>query len=268
MTATRSPASAVQQPTFGRLLGHLLVAGLAAGALSGAFSLLVTQRAMAPALAIEQARTGTHAQAEELVGRAGQVWGGVLGAVLAAVVFAVLLAVAYALLRHRLPVRTDFARVVLLAAIGFGVFALLPALKIPANPPAVGDPATVTTRTGIYTAVLLSGLAIAILVSVLVSLLRSRGVSIAATASVTSAAAAALVALLLVLVPGSPDAVPADVPAGVVWDFRLASLGQLAVLWAGLGLAGGWLVERSSPAPAGRAWRRQRGAGSPPTEQA
>ena len=247
MTGTRSPASAVGEPTFGRLLGSLLVAGVAAGVLTGAYSVLVTRRAMAPALAIEEARTGTHAQAEELVGRAGQVWGGVLGAVLAAVVFAVLLAVAYALLRHRLPVRTDLARMVLLAAIGFGVFALLPALKIPANPPAVGDPATVTTRTGIYAAVLFSGLAIVLLVSALVSLLRSRGVSISATATAAGAAAAALVALLLVLVPGSPDAIPPDVPADVVWDFRVASLGQLAVLWAALGLVGGWLVERSSP---------------------
>ena len=252
MAETRSPASAAGQPTFGGLLSRLLLAGLVAGALTGAFSLLVTQRAMAPALAIEQARVGTHEQAEELVGRAGQVTGGVLGVVLAAVVFAVLLAVAYGLVRHLLPVRTDFAGLVLLAAIGFGLFALLPALKIPANPPGVGDPATVTTRTGIYTAVLLAGVAIAVLVSVLVSLLRSRGVSIAATATAASAAAAVLVTLLLGLVPGSPDAIPSDVPAGVVWDFRLASLGQLAVLWAGLGLVGGWLVERSSPEQAPR----------------
>ena len=247
MTGMRSPASAGAEPTFTRLLGHLLLAGLVAGALTGAYSVLVTQPAMTPALAIEQARTGRHGQAEELVGRAGQVWGGVLGAVLAAVVFAVLLAVAYALLRHRLPARTDVGRLVLLAALGFGVFALLPALKIPANPPGVGDPATVTTRTGIYAAVLFSGLAIAVLVSGLVSLLGSREVSVGATVTAAGAAVAALVAVVLVLVPGSPDAIPADVPADVVWDFRVASLGQLAVLWAALGSVGGWLVERSSP---------------------
>ena len=249
MTETRRPASAVGRPTFGGLLLRILTAGLAAGALAGAFSVLVTQRAMAPALAVEAARAGTHAQAEELVGRSAQVWGGVVGSVLAAVVFAVALATAYSLLRHRLPGRTDFGRVVLLAAIGFGVFALLPALKIPANPPAVGDPATVTTRTGIYTAVLLTGLAVTILVSALVSLLRSREVSVAATATAATAAAAALVTLGFVLIPASPDTIPGDVPADVVWDFRIASLGQLAVLWAALGLVGGWLVERSARIP-------------------
>jgi len=153
-------------------------------------------------------------------------------------------AAVYALVRHRLPARTDLARVTLLAAIGFGIFALLPALKIPANPPAVGDPATVGTRTAIYGGVLLCGVITAMLVSALVSVLRSRGVSIAATATAAVIALAVLVALVLVVVPGNPDSIAEDVPASVVWNFRLASLGQLAVLWTALGLGGGWLLDR------------------------
>ena len=241
------------QLTFGRLLGRLVMAGVLAGAISGAFSVLITRRTMAPALAIEEARSvggaDTHPVAEELFSRDAQVWGGVLGTVMAAVVFAVLLAVAYAVLRHRLPGATDFARLVLLAAIGFGIFALLPAVKIPANPPAVGDPATVATRTGLYVGVLLTGLMTAILVAALVSFLRSRGTSVAASAIAASATGAVLVTLILVLLPGSPDTIPDDVPADVVWDFRLASLGQLALLWAALGLVGGWLVDRLTNVP-------------------
>jgi predicted cobalt transporter CbtA len=57
---------------------------------------------------------------------------------------------------------------------------------------------------------------------------------------------AVLVALVLVLVPDNPDTIAADVPAVVVWDFRLASLGQLLVLWAALGLAAGWLLDRAA----------------------
>ena len=52
-------------------------------------------------------------------------------------------------------------------------------------------------------------------------------------------AAVVLVVLVLVLVPGSPDAVPADVPADLLWDFRLASLAQLAAMWLTLGLVFG-----------------------------
>jgi predicted cobalt transporter CbtA len=212
----------------------------------------VTERAITPALAIEQARTaaaGGQDHDQELFGRGTQLAGGFLGALLAGVLLAVVFAAVYAGVRHRLPGRTDFARVTLLAAIGFGVVALLPALKIPANPPAVGDPDTVGTRTAIYGAVLLCGIVAAMLVSALVGFLRSRGVGTAATTTAAVAAAAVMLALVLVLVPDSPDAIAADVPASVVWNFRLASLGQLTVLWTALGLAGGWLLDRLTLPP-------------------
>ena len=37
--------------------------------------------------------------------------------------------------------------------------------------------------------------------------------------------------LLFAGLPPSPDAIPADVAAGLVWRFRLQSLGTLALLW-------------------------------------
>jgi predicted cobalt transporter CbtA len=50
-------------------------------------------------------------------------------------------------------------------------------------------------------------------------------------------------------VPDSPDSIAADVPAAVVWNFRLASLGQLATLWTVLGVAGGWMIDRLTRTP-------------------
>ncbi|MGY1642706.1 CbtA family protein [Geodermatophilus sp. SYSU D00703] len=242
-----------QPPRFGQLFSRLVLAGLLAGALAGVFSLLVTERAIAPALALEEARAaaggGGHEHGEELFSRGEQLVGGFLGTVLAGIVLAVVFAAVYGAVRHRLPGRTDFARVTLLAAIGFGVLALLPALKIPANPPAVGDPETVGTRTAIYGGVLLCGVVAVMLVCALVSALRSRGAGYPATVTAAVVATAVLLALLVVLVPGNPDTVAADVPAAVVWDYRLASLGQLAVLWTALGLAGGWLLDRLPARP-------------------
>jgi predicted cobalt transporter CbtA len=241
---------AVQQSPplgFGRLFGRLVLAGLVAGAAAGVFSLLVTERAMTPALELErtrQAADGDQSSGAEVFNRGTQLLGGFLGTLLAGVALAVVFAAVYGLIRHRLPGRGDFTRVVLLAAIGFGVFALLPAVKVPANPPAVGDPGTVGTRTAVYGAVLLCGVASAMLVSALVSLLRSRGAGVATTSIAAVIAAAVLLGLVLGLLPGNPDTIPADVPASIVWDFRIASLGQLAVLWATLGLLGGWLLDR------------------------
>ena len=247
MTRTpNSPATADRPFGFGRLFGRLVLAGLIAGALAGVFSLLVTERAIAPALALEESRAVAedgHQQAE-VFSRGTQLLGGFLGTLVAGVLLAVVFAAVYGLIRHRLPGRTDLTRVALLAAIGFAIFALLPALKIPANPPAVGDPDTVGTRTEIYGAVLLCGIITAMLVSALISFLRSRGISTGATAAAGAAATAVLLGLVLVLLPDNPDGIAADVPAAVVWNFRIASLGQLAVLWAALGLGGGWLVNR------------------------
>lgn len=240
---------AVQQPPrFGQLFSRIVLAGAIAGVLAGAYSLLVTERAIAPALELEEARElaegGHHDHAAEMFSRGTQLMGGFLGTVIAGVVLAVVFAAVYALVRHRLPGRTDFARVVLLAAVGFGVLGLLPFLKIPANPPAVGDPETVGTRTGIYAGVLICGIVTAMLVSALISFLRSRGVGTAGTTIGAVALTVALVALVLVAVPDNPDTIAADVPASIVWDFRLASFGQLAVLWTVLGLVGGWLLDR------------------------
>jgi predicted cobalt transporter CbtA len=248
MAGTLDRPPTLQTPRFGPLLGRMILAGLVAGALAGIYSLLVTERAIAPALDLEEDRAaaegGAHEHAGELFSRGEQLVGGFLGTLLAGVVLAVVFAAVYASIRHRLPGHTDLARVCLLAGIGFGIFALLPALKIPADPPAVGNPATVGTRTAIYGAVLLTGIVSAMLVAALISYLRSRDVSPAATASAAVGTLAVLLGLVLGLLPGNPDPIAADVPAAIVWNFRVASLGQLAVLWTTLGLAGGWLVDR------------------------
>lgn len=252
MTSSLERPVSEQPPRFGQLFGRIVLAGLVAGVAAGLFSLLVTERAIRPALDLEQSRAaaeGAHDHGEELFSRPEQLFGGFLGTVVAGVVLAVVFAAIYALVRHRLPGRTDVGRTALLATVGFGIFALLPALKIPANPPAVGDPETVGTRTAIYGGVLLLGVITAMLVSALVSILRSRGTGDAATVITAAVAIAVLVALILLLVPDNPDAIAADVPAAVVWDFRLASLGQLAVLWAALGLASGALLSQLGRAP-------------------
>ncbi|TKV57296.1 hypothetical protein FDO65_17350 [Nakamurella flava] len=248
--------SLTQVPPFGQLLGRFALAGVIAGAAAAAFQLLVTERTIAPALALEELRseTGHDHSHEDMFSRTTQEIGGVLGVVIAGVVFAVVVGSVFALVRHRLPGGTDGARTAVLAAVGFGVFALLPALKIPANPPAVGDPVTVGIRTAIYGAVLVCGIVIALAVAALVGALRARGSAGGAVAAAALGLVVVLVTVVMVALPDSPDTISADVPAAVVWNFRLASLGQLAVLWAVLGVAAGWLVDRltipSTPSPA------------------
>jgi len=121
----------------------------------------------------------------------------------------------------------------------------LPAVIIPANPPRVGARGTVTNRTAIYGALLLSGVVIALMTGAVVWALRDRGVGSAPVAVAASFLVVTLRGVVMILMPESPDIVPPDMPMSLVVRFRLASLGQLLVLWAGMGLVGGWLLDRA-----------------------
>jgi hypothetical protein len=44
--------------------------------------------------------------------------------------------------------------------------------------------------------------------------------------------------------PAAAD--PGDFPAGLLWDYRIVSLGTLALLWTGLGVFFGALCERAN----------------------
>ena len=119
---------------------------------------------------------------------------------------------------------------------------LLPALKIPANPPAVGDPETVNRRTLIWVLTILISVAIVLAVFALEGILVERGLSAAARSAINAAVFLALAVVLLLVLPGTPDKIPGDVPPALIWDFRLASLAQLGAMWATLGLVFGLLV--------------------------
>jgi predicted cobalt transporter CbtA len=55
---------------------------------------------------------------------------------------------------------------------------------------------------------------------------------------------AAIVGLLLAVLPPATD--PGNFPAGLLWDYRLSSLGTLLTLWAVLGTSLGALCERTN----------------------
>jgi predicted cobalt transporter CbtA len=230
---------------FGRLLRHGISAGLAGGAVSAVMLWWLVEPIIGRALVIEESRPGGHSHGgdgEPLVSRSVQVVAGGITTVLVGVMVGVVFAVVYATVRHRIPGVHQHVAAYLLAALGFGIFTLLPALHVPANPPAVGDPSTVSERTLLYALTILLGLLLAGLVAAGDRGCRSRGMEPATRAGVDVLVAAIGLALILVAVPQPSGVVPSDVPADLLWDFRIASLAQLAALWLTLGLTFGLLV--------------------------
>ena len=224
-----------------RVLGVGCLAGLAAGVASALFAATAGRGPIRDAIALEDslshATSGTHH--EDLFSRGVQEVGGAVGLIVLGLALGVVFAVVLAAVGPRLTGSTPLGASARLGFVGYVAVVLVPFLKYPANPPAVGDPDTVDERTLLYFAVL--GLSILLTWGVWRF---HRGVTLAPVAKAWATAGlygAGLVVIFLAL-PGSPD--PIDAPADLVWRFRMASLGGLAAAWTVLALVTGTLLSR------------------------
>lgn len=131
------------------------------------------------------------------------------------------------------------------AAAWFAVY-LVPFVRYPANPPGVGDPNTIDTRTRGYLAAVAIGLLGVTAALRLAGDLRRRGTR---PSHRQLAVAGVLLTTLAVpfLLPTNTD--PLDVPAGLLWQFRVLAFATSTLLWTGLAAAFGLLAERDE-APA------------------
>ena len=219
------------------------LAGLAGGSAMAVALHLLGEPSIRHALDIEAA-SSTGKEGAEMYSRGTQLAGGSLALLLYGAAVGAIFGVVFAAVRHRSRLRTDFERALGLGAVAFGVLVLMPALKYPANPPAVGDPATVGQRTVAYLTLVAISCVVAIGAWRGSRYLRVRGSSDHVRISAVAAGYVAAIALAYVLWPGNPDAV--DVPATLIWRFRLAAIGGAAALWSVLALTFGWLSVWSS----------------------
>jgi predicted cobalt transporter CbtA len=224
------------------------LAGLAGGLASGLFLALLGERSINDAIALERAgQTGPH---DEVFSRGVQQVGGVLGVGIVGVCLGVVFAVVFVAVRHRLSGVDDWRRSAQLSALAFVSIALVPFLKYPGNPPAVGDPETITERTVLYVTMVIWS-CVATFAAYRLSLhLRAHRVPDSRRVPAVAALYVVLVAAALLLLPASPDTVGA--PATLIWRFRTASLGGSALFWSVLGATFGWLLIRAPRHARGR----------------
>ncbi|RMI46910.1 hypothetical protein EBO15_05505 [Actinomadura harenae] len=226
----------------------LLVRGMLVGIAGAALALVVAwiygEPQVGAAISFEEAHAGHAGHEPEVVSRAVQKSAGLITAVgFYGVAIGGIFAIAFAFAYGRLGALHARATAALVALLGFAAVEGVPFLKYPATPPAVGNPDTIGSRTALYFGMVAIGIATVVGAVIVCRRLVPRfGTWNAVT---LSAVAFALVNAVLFQVTPKPDAIPEHFPAETLWDFRIASLGMQAVLWATLGLLFGWLTERS-----------------------
>jgi hypothetical protein len=240
-----------------------MLIGVVAGILSFAFLKIVGEPAVDRAIAFETAMDEAKDKAKadeamakgmampneepepELVSRPVQAGLGLFVAVTVyGAAFGGLFALVFALAYRRMGDFGARTTAALLALSGIVAVYVVPNLKYPANPPSVGDPETIGSRTGLYFAMILISLAAMIAAWILHNRLAARlgGWNASLIAVASYVAVVVVVALALPAV----NEVPEGFPAVVLWQFRIASLGAQAIMWTTIGLCFGALTERAA----------------------
>ncbi|MEU4264388.1 CbtA family protein [Streptomyces argenteolus] len=227
----------------------LLIRGMLAGLLAGALALAVAyflgESRVDAAIALEEAQAHTHAHehGEELVTRTMQATGGLATGVL---VFGVavggIAALVFCYALGRIGSFGPRATAALVAGGALLTVYVVPFLKYPANPPAVGNPDTLDQRTGLFFLMVALSVLLAVAAVIVGKRLAPRLGNWNATIT-AGGAYVLLIGLAYAFLP-SFNEVGTDFPASLLWEFRLATLAVQATLWVGFGLVFGYLTER------------------------
>lgn len=242
---------------IGQLVMRGMLVGLFAALLCFGFLKIVGEPSVDRAIAFESAMDEAKAKAKadeaaakhqpapveegepELVSRPTQAGIGLLTALLVyCTAFGGLFALGFAFAYQRMSDHlSPRATAVTLACLGFLSLYLVPLLKYPANPPAVGLGDTIGSRTALY----LSMLVCSLLVAILAGMARNRLKQSLGEWNATILAIAGYLVVILGVALVLPDVneVPEGFPAQLLWQFRIASIGGQAILWATLGVVFG-----------------------------
>ncbi len=245
------------------MVGSILLRGMLVGVLAGllafGFARVFGEPQVDRAIALEGTLGHSHdhgdrdhaaspaggaAEEPELVSRETQAGFGLLtGAVVYGAAVGGLFALVFAFAYGRVGRLDARATAGLLALAAFIALVVVPGLKYPPNPPAVGNPDTIGERTSLFFIMLAISVASLVLaVSLALRLARRHGGWTAGL--IAGAVYIAIIAITQVVLPAVNE-VPEGFPADLLWQFRIASLGMHAVLWTTIGLAFGALAERS-----------------------
>jgi hypothetical protein len=238
------------------MVGNLLLRGMIAGVIAGilvfAFARFFGEPLVDVAIAFEEAAAQAAGEVAEpeVVSRATQAGPGLfIGVIAYSVAIGGLFALVFAFVHGRFSNLSARGTSAVIAVAAFVAIVIVPAIKYPANPPAVGNSDTIGVRTELFFLMIVVSIA-----SLIAAVAIAR--SLAARYGLWNAAIVAgvlfvvFIGLVEYLLPPINE-VPENFSAMVLWRFRTTTLGMHMILWSVLGLAFGALAEKRLGAKGG-----------------
>jgi predicted cobalt transporter CbtA len=167
------------------------------------------------------------------------------GEVVAAVIYGISLSALFGIVfvysRRSLPSFNNKRKALFLAAIMFFVIFLIPSLKYPADPPAVGNPSTIYYREMLYVGfIAVSGF------SALALALSHKGLQRYFPEKPTRLIVPLIYAVIMISAyiafPSNPDKV--TIPADLIISFRIGSVFTIGIFWGVLGIIVGFFWDK------------------------
>ncbi len=227
-----------------------LLAALIAGLAAFAVAYVVGEPQVNAAIALEEAAAPEHQAPDDHshaapadqdpdtsteVSRANQAtWGLLTGTLAIGVAMGGITALAAAFALGRIGTLKPTQTTALVALLGFVSIGLVPFLKYPATPPAVGNGETIGDRTTLYFTFLAISVLAVIAETIFAALLLRRGGSVFQAVVFPAFGFLAIVSVAGGLLPTVNEV--GDFPADVLWFFRRASILTTAAMWATLGI--------------------------------
>jgi len=226
-----------------------IIISLGSGALAGlilaAMNMVVVEPLIDKAIDMETAKAVTLGEntntGEQNSYRIWQKSGSFVAGSILGMAFGSLLGIVYMFSRKAMPFSSDRKNAVFLSLVMCLVLFVIPFLKYPGNPPAVGNPDTIWLRESLYIGFLL----ISALSALFLGMLCYKFRYIPKVSVLIPIAYVAIISAAFVLFPSNPDKV--SIPLDLVNSFRIMSGLTMVIFWLSLGIIFGVLWYRFKP---------------------
>ncbi len=223
-----------------------LVSGATAGIILAGVNMLVVEPYIDKAIGFENDKAIASGESvdtnEQNSFRVWQKSGSFVGGAMLGMAYGSLLGIVYAISRKALPYSSDDRKKALfLSLVMCMVLFVIPFIKYPGNPPAVGNPETIYLRETLY----LGFLAVSTISALSLGILFYKFRHIQHISLIMPLVYAVIVSIAFVLFPSNPDEI--SIPMDLVSSFRVASGLTMIGFWLALGIIFGTLWHKFKP---------------------